>query len=140
MDNLNDKYTNVLALSSVYHNIGRFHDNYCCLHGKLSIDKATNLKLLNELDEETFEIVNFIISEHCIEDEVAIKSVHNYRIRDTEKAILLYKYFCDCDSLDRCRLPVYKLDPQYLRCESSHNLIQFADELYEISMKKDNYL
>jgi len=131
VDGLTERERNILALCSIYHDIGRKHDGYCTKHGRYSYIKAKKLGLLDGYSKEDLAIAEFIIEEHCIDDDRAKVKLAAYQGADTAAMGKLYNYFCDCDSLDRVRLGwLYKLDESYLRTVAARKIVPLTHEIY----------
>ncbi|MDF2880182.1 MAG: metal dependent phosphohydrolase [Clostridiaceae bacterium] len=123
---------NILACAGAWHDIGRNNDRDDNIHGRKSVSKIKNLKLDKnmELDKKDKSILYAIILNHCIDDNIGIKSIlDDKNIIDKEKAVSLYKIFKDCDALDRIRIK--DLDLKYLRNDISNKLIIVAGQLYQ---------
>ncbi|QUH21733.1 HD domain-containing protein [Alkaliphilus sp. B6464] len=131
---LNNEDIMILGQTSIYHDIGRINDEKCNHHGKLSWLKINELRIApaQELCNVDMEIVKFIIENHNLDDEIALKNIDKYSISKSEKprAIKLYNIFCDCDSLDRVRINSF--DVKYLRNSESKKLIMLAKEILSI--------
>lgn len=126
---LTDDEIQLLALTSIYHDIGRMNDWEDPEHGKRSFQKCLDLDLDLEFmdDSEEFEILKYIIENHDEEDNVAFSNLKNYKIYDTELALTLLKVLKDADALDRVRTG--DLDFNYLRFPFSKKYYLFANDL-----------
>ena len=127
--NLTDKDKIILGLACCYHDIGRIHNGEDDLHGKLSCDKIVELNLLDgwDLKEHEKELVLRLIAAHCLSDNLFIGT-----IRDK----LLFNILKDADGLDRVR--IFDLDPNYLRLDASHELVDVAWKLFIKDMREEN--
>lgn len=121
---LQDELT--LILCAVYHDIGRENDDEDIYHGFQSFKKVRKHNLINLMGEQ-LALVKYIIENHCISDDTAIKNVKKYHITNKEHAVELLKIFKDADGLDRVRLG--DLNPKYLRHDISQGLINYAYDL-----------
>lgn len=119
-DSLSKQDKTILKYAAMYHDIGRKNDKICIEHGKQSIDKVKELKLVSFKDLEDWLIFKFIVECHCVPDTEAYALLKNTKIKDKERAKRLYNYLCDADNLDRVRLG--DLDESYLRNEESKKL------------------
>ncbi len=123
---LDDDETIILAVASVFHDIGRENDCVDENHGLNSVNIFREHKQeYSYLSESDIEIIESLIAFHCIPDksgEAHIKK--NDKITDKEQALLLYHVFKDADALDRFRLGHYKseFDFNMLRLEASRKL------------------
>ncbi|MCX7709165.1 MAG: hypothetical protein N2484_04880 [Clostridia bacterium] len=115
---------NILVEAAKFHDIGRFNDEDCEIHGCLSFKRMLDLKLANCMDTEDLQVLKYVIENHCIEDEIALKRLIGYRIREKEKACRLLKIFKDADALDRVR--TNDLEVSYLRHDESKKLLDLS--------------
>ena len=105
------------------HDMSRQHDDRCYEHGKW----AAQFKLPEHRDR--------FLESGIIEDElpviVDIVTAHSQPgdIQSEKKNISL-AILKDADALDRIRLGAHGLNPQFLRLEHSHLLIESAERLY----------
>lgn len=124
-NNLSEDDVDILCTAAVYHDIGRNHDGSCIEHGIFSMEKIKLLKLL-DIYEEDFEILKFIIENHCKSDFKSKACINN--IEDKNRCIILYDIFKDSDGLDRVRIK--DLNPLYLRNSFSKKLVNIVQEIY----------
>lgn len=118
----------VVLTAAKYHDIGRTHDNYDEIHGILSFNKMLQLELVDkEMDD--IHILQFIIENHCVDDERGLENLDNYPIEDKARAIYLYQILKDADGLDRVRLG--DMDIKYLRLPISKKLPLVTQQIYQ---------
>lgn len=117
---LDDCDLHLLAMASIYHDIGRTNNEVDDLHGLRSREIFENSKF------GVNEITKFLIEYHCIDDETAIKALENSDIKDKGKAKELFSIFKDADALDRLRFGLKDLDFTYLRNKEAIKMIFFA--------------
>ncbi len=128
LENASPRCSQLLSIIALYHDIGRTNDNFDPHHGRASCRKIKRLDLLDEIENDTDrEIINFVITNHCIEDTKAINKINKYDVKDKAEAITLYNIFKDADGLDRIR--INDLDIGQLRTESARNLPLLARQL-----------
>jgi hypothetical protein len=118
----------ILALASIYHDIGRTNDGYDPDHGVASYDKLVQEGLIPRAEGGDEEILKFIIQNHAIPDQSAYKKLNRYNLSDVNRNIRLYHAFKDADGLDRVRIK--DLNPEYLRTGSAPRLLLAAHQLY----------
>lgn len=123
----------LLAISALYHDIGRKNDNFDPLHGKASYKKANRMGLLPS-DKEEKNIVRFLIEAHCINDTEAYNLLPGYPIKDKDRARMLIDIFKDADGLDRIR--IMDLDVRQLRTKKAWHLLLAARELLVANILK----
>lgn len=139
LENLTNQQTKLLKFCAIFHDVGRVNDEVDYFHGQRSIRllKYNNFFDLKQFDQQ---LTKFIIENHCINDEVAIKKVDEYNLANKCEAIYLLKIFKDADNLDRYRIGDF--DPSFLRIINSFKLIQFALELatyhFEVNKLENN--
>lgn len=117
---LNDCDLHLLALASIYHDIGRTNNEIDDLHGLRSRE------IFEDSDFEDNEIVKFLIEYHCINDNIALEALKNSTIKDKIKTKKLFSIFKDSDALDRLRFGLRGLDFTYLRNKEAVRMILFA--------------
>ena len=124
--NLTNKDKSLLFTCALFHDIGRINQDINAIHGELSYRKMHALELLSPdlLDDDSNNILKYIMENHCKSDEGIYNNYHQYDIEDGNRAVFLLKLFKDCDGLDRVRLG--DLDISYLRNESSKKLLDLA--------------
>ncbi len=128
LENLSPRCSQLLSIIALYHDIGRTNDNFDPHHGRASCRKINRLDLLDEIENTTDrEIINFIITNHCVEDTKALNKIDKYNIRDKAEATTLFKIFKDADGLDRIR--INDLDIRLLRTKSAQKLPLLARQI-----------
>jgi hypothetical protein len=106
------------------HDMARKHDGYCQAHGGWSARRK--FPLFKELfiscgiSGDGLENIKLAVTNHSLNDELN-KNHPGY------KTVALLK---DADALDRIRISSTDLRPEYLRFAETHNLIEFAKELF----------
>jgi HD superfamily phosphodiesterase len=126
-EDLDDTDMEIVLTAAKYHDIGRTNDKYDEIHGILSFNKMLQLKLVDK-EMEDINILRFIMESHCISDENGLKNLKKYSIKDTDRAICLYKVLKDADGLDRVRL--HDMDISYLRLPTSKRLPFVAQQIF----------
>ena len=131
---LPDPQKTILAYAGLYHDIGRLNNGREQNHGFNSYKKIIEYDLLGgvNLNTEEFEIMKYIIEQHCIDDEAGHKAIKGYNIENVEVAKLLYEMFKDADNLDRVSLGDF--DKKYLRRNYSQLIEEYARSLYELDV------
>ena len=116
----------LLEFCAIFHDIGREGDGVDYIHGQESIYilKKNHFFGANRFD---LQLTRYIIENHCINDKTAFQIADKYNLPDEAEGIYMLKLFKDSDNLDRFRLGDF--NPDYLRIENSHQLIQFAKDL-----------
>ena len=128
LDDLSPSDKKILIYASLYHDIGRTHDDFDLQHGKDSIDKMKRLGLpTTSLTKEDRQILEFIMEYHAKPDDSGIRRLKKTGILDKERALDLLMRFKDCDGLDRVRLG--DLKAKYLRTETGKLLVILAHQL-----------
>lgn len=119
----------ILLYCGIYHDIGRENHEVNEVHGYKSYEKLKKNNLLppDLMDEET---IRFIIENHPIDIDTALKNIENYRVRDRKEAIKLLKIFKDADVLDRCRFAY--VNKHFLCMKESGTLLHFAYQILRI--------
>jgi hypothetical protein len=84
---------------------------------------------LNTEAFEQMEMLKFIIENHALPDQGALKRLDKYRLEDIDRCLQLYSVFKDADGLDRVR--INDLNPAYLRTPSAMKLLLAAHQLYQ---------
>jgi hypothetical protein len=126
LENLSTEHREIIEFCAIFHDIGRINDFVDNLHGQRSIEKLQKYDFFGlELRNKIF--VEYIIKNHCIDDQTAYSNALEYGFSDINMAIYLLKYFKDCDNLDRFR--IFGFNESYLRLENSHQLIAFAKKI-----------
>lgn len=135
MDNLSLEEGELLAVASVFHDIGRKCDGTDRKHGKNSIEKLCNLDVYKEkietiLDKDKINILKFIIIGHVIDDSKALIYLEKNEVNDKILGKKLLMYFKDADALDRVR--ANDLDLTFLRYDNSRKLVDLAKYLLNV--------
>ncbi len=129
MQGLDEKDVDLLALSALYHDIGRSNDNFDPEHGKESFAKVEKYDLL-KLEGEDYNISRFIIENHCVDDQNARDRLGQYVSAPVEeRALHLFNTFKDADGLDRVR--IMDLDIKQLRTPQAFKLLLVAHQLLD---------
>lgn len=110
---LSERERQILAVSPVFHDIGRVHDGEDRKHGFLSWEKLQCIPeyrlITSHFCEKEIETIKCLICFHCIEDK-------SFPLDD----IRLLQCLKDADALDRVRFG--GLNPDYLRLDASQTL------------------
>lgn len=117
---LNDYDLHLLAMTSIYHDIGRTNNEIDDLHGLRSRE------LFERSEFGDNDIVKFLIEYHCIEDNIALEALNNSNIEDKVRVKRLFSIFKDADALDRLRFGMKDLDFTYLRNKEAIRMMLFA--------------
>lgn len=124
-----------LEYCAFFHDIGRVNDFVDDTHGIRSYEKLKNYNFLG-LNKFNNPLVQYIIENHCLNDEKAIYNLKHYKFYSTQRAEFLLLLFKDADGLDRIRLGDF--EKKYLRNASAEELIDFArkinNEAYSIEL------
>lgn len=115
-----------LEYCAFFHDIGRVNDFIDDTHGIRSYEKLINYNFLG-LDKFNNTLVQYIIENHCLNDEKAIYNLKHYEFYSTERAQFLLFLFKDADGLDRIRLGDF--EKKYLRNTCAEELIDFAKKI-----------
>lgn len=123
-----DKRLRAALWAAVYiHDLQRTHDGECTQHGRwaarLLVDHQPTLARLDEAGVPSVDrlAIRTAVTFHSLPKELPAGHVHW-----TLTALLK-----DADGLDRVRLG--DLDPRYLRHRESHDMIDFAQRLFDAS-------
>ena len=116
----------LLITAALYHDIGRDNDGLCYVHGQRSVEKMAALNLAPP-DPAAFEILKFIVTYHCIDDNRAEADLAQLDSAARERTWRLFGVLKDADGLDRVR--IRDLDVRYLRNPESALLAGLAEEL-----------
>lgn len=128
---LSPEDTKILLICAAYHDIGRMNNLADDAHGMKSFQKVIQNNLLtSEMEQETCEIIRFIIEIHPMSDEKAKEHLGEYMLADVERTWKLYTIFKDADGLDRCRLN--DLNVKLLRTKEAETIVKFAYELLKV--------
>ena len=113
-----------LALSAVFHDIGRDNDCIDDLHGKRS---AEIFKWNHEAFVKEDKFAAFIIEYHCLDDMLGYEYIETH-FQGCKRVALLYNIFKDADALDRVRFGKDEdgLDVSYLRLGESRKMTLLA--------------
>lgn len=112
-----------------YHDIGRTNEDVDNSHGIKSYD-------IYKKDHKENEVVKFLIEYHCIDDTKALERLQDFPQDEREAIWNLYQVLKDADALDRVRFKgPDKLDSNYLRLQTSKNLIAVAYALQNYKME-----
>jgi len=117
----------LLIQAALYHDIGRERDGLCYVHGGQSVKKMKRLGLF-PTEKTEGDIMDFIVSYHCIADEAALIALDNVDGELQPRILRLFKILKDADGLDRVR--INDLDPKFLRNSESLRLEALAYELF----------
>lgn len=133
--------TNLLLFACSYHDIGRVNDRRDDLHGRrsaLMIDEKGLWERFGEGNEDELRAVQAAICTHSVNDSMFDELAEEFGVK--EELIPLCKTLCFClkdaDNLDRVRL--HDLDTKYLRYESSRNLVNTAEYIFEEYSKNED--
>ena len=110
----------LLAMASIFHDIGRTNNEIDDLHGLRSRE------IFEDSDFTDNDIVKFLIEYHCIDDDLAMKALEESNIENKVKAKKLFSIFKDADALDRLRFGIRELDFTYLRSKEAIRMMLFA--------------
>lgn len=124
---LNKADTDILRYAASLHDTRRENDGYDTEHGHRAAIES--VKYAYDLSDEDREILKGVMAAHSRNDEHMEESLKEFDIKDFTRAMKLAKMFKDCDGLDRVRIG--DLKTKFLRNEFSHELTDFAQELYE---------
>lgn len=119
--------TDILRYAASLHDTKRVNDGYDTDHGHRAA--IENSSYAYGLSDEDKEILKGIITAHSRHDDHMIKSLEEFDINDMPRALKLAKMFKDSDGLDRVRLG--DLKSKYLRNGFSHEMTDFAQDLYD---------
>ena len=128
----------IIIYTALYHDIGRDGDGISYIHGYKSWRKVNRLKLFENLDmtDSDKEIIGFIICNHCIDDEIAIKISENKFGQQLTCVMKLLYLFKDADALDRIR--IHDLNIDYLHYKESETLVKLAHLLINTNLLENN--
>ena len=120
LQGLDELDLHLLAMASIYHDIGRTNNEIDDLHGQRSRE------IFEDSDFGDNDIIKFLIEYHCIDDDLAMKALEESNIENKVKAKKLFSIFKDADALDRLRFGIKELDFTYLRNKEAIRMILFA--------------
>jgi len=126
MCSIGDQDKELLVTAALFHDIGRENDGLCFKHGKRSADKMVALDLV-PAEQETTEILKYIVTYHCISDSKAEADLHVIPRNSRDRTWRLYSVLKDADGLDRVRIG--DLDMSYMRNPEAIQLESLAHEL-----------
>lgn len=112
----------------IYHDIGRTDDSANTSHGASGY-------LVYEQDHDKDPLVQFLIENHCVDDDVAYERLINSNLTDKHIAQELFNILKDADALDRWRfngLASDTLNVSMLRSEEAFGLIAVAAKLQQV--------
>ena len=116
--------TKVALCAAYIHDMARTHDGYCTDHGEwaaqFKLPEFKELFLEIGLNDEDFSIVRIAIANHSLPEELTV----------TDTAYKVTALLKDADALDRIRIGEENLNPDFLRFNESHLLVDFAREFY----------
>lgn len=121
-------YFNIILDCVFYHDIGRVNDIDDIYHGYNAIEKISFLK--NRYLDDSFDIIKFVITSHCVDDDKFDKMLDYFKIKDKNLALKIVNIIKDADALDRVREYPY-LDIRYLRVESTKKMVDFSYKIFK---------
>lgn len=129
---LSEDEQDILAIASLFHDVGRVNDGGDFGHGKRSRKVYEDNKEIRR-SREIRAIIGFLIEFHCRDDKEGYNEIENNAdLRDSKYNVeLLYKVFKDCDALDRVRFGLRGLDLKQLRIPVSKQLSKVARIIFE---------
>jgi len=122
-----------LAISLALHDIGRDNDIEDEQHGAKSFEVFRDyFKRVNKIPKDCYkeDWVKFLMSYHCISDNIALKELNNMNLstKDIETLKFFYNILKDADALDRVRFGIKELDVDYFRLKNSIKYVLFATQ------------
>lgn len=129
---LSEDEQDILAIASLFHDVGRVNDSGDLGHGKWSRRIFEANKDIKRSKEKR-AIIGFLIEFHCRDDEDGYREIENNAVLSESRfnVELLYKVFKDCDALDRVRFGLRGLDLEQLRIPVSTQLSKVARIIFE---------
>lgn len=121
-EGFNDADMRILCDGCAYHDIGRHDDEVDDYHGQRSADRIHTV--LSYDDEEDMRILRSIMEAHSKDDRIMPRIFASRGVADQARALRIARALKDADALDRVR--VDKLDPRYLRFDSSKKLVDLS--------------
>lgn len=109
---------NIVMTSLLYHDIGRINDLVDETHGAMSYESYLERGMVPD------SYIEYIITNHCIDDDVAFLNAKTFKDIDADRAVKLLTLVKDADGLDRFRLG--DLNPAFLRTDYSKKYIKIA--------------
>lgn len=128
--NVDENEVSMVAVASLYHDVGRQNDDFDYFHGIKSWKRAKDV-ITNDFCERDWQTIKFIIENHCIPDKDVCGNIVYYACIDKEKTLKLLNIMKDADSLDITRFDCF--NEKYLRFEQSKALIPVAKSLVELN-------
>lgn len=119
--------TDILRYAASLHDTRRENDGYDTEHGHRAAIEST--KYAYDLSDDDKEILKGIMAAHSRHDGKMEESLKEFDIKDYDRALRLAKLFKDSDGLDRVRLG--DLKTKFLRNDFSHQLVDFAQDLFD---------
>ncbi|MGO3017776.1 MAG: HD domain-containing protein [Anaerococcus sp.] len=119
--------TDILRYAASLHDTRRENDGYDTEHGYRAAMES--VEYAYDLSDEDKEILKGVMAAHSRNDKFMEKSIKEFDIKDIPRAMKLAKMFKDCDGLDRVRIG--DLSTKFLRNGFSHEITDFAQELYD---------
>ena len=113
--NLSSYEKKILSIAALNHDIGRTHDLEDDNHG------IKSYKILKENGIEDSNL-QLLVEYHCKYDALFQKKISSLKSKSC-RIDLLYKILKDADALDRIRLGIRQLNPNYLRLNSLEYLL-----------------
>lgn len=123
---LSKEETDLMRYAASLHDTRRINDGWDIEHGRRAANESINYA---KIPNEDKPILQAIMSAHSSPDTSIEEIIHEYDIKDYDRALFIAKLFKDSDGLDRVR--INWLDPAYLRNDFSLELVDFAYVLYE---------
>lgn len=115
-----------LGACASLHDTRRLDDSYDLGHGERA---AKYYETLCHEGIVPFDLRTYLsIYYHDLEDDYGIDA---FAVQGLSDKLILFNIFKDSDGLDRLRLGSRWLDPDYLRTEQSHEMIDFAHWLLD---------
>ena len=124
---LPDEIFRIAYCSAFIHDMARAHDGFCDQHGKWTV--VETLPYFEEdfmqfgLNNEGMEALKTAVTYHSISEELSLNHQH----------YLVTALLKDADTLDRIRLGMDNLNPNYLRLSNSYELIEEAEKNYYLT-------
>lgn len=126
----------ILSIAAINHDRGRTNENECSGHGKKSFklfmkDSPQKMILKRrgiEFDEDTVNLLEFLMTYHCRDDKEAREYLtkKNMNFFNMTRYLNLLNILKDADALDRVRMGFDALDINYLRLKESKKLLLIA--------------
>lgn len=125
--NLSEKDTNIIATACAWHDSARTHDGEDDFHGFYGAEKYK--KKATKFNPDVY----FLIKNHSIDDEEALKELNEFykKPKEKERMQLLFNIIKDADGLDRVRLGRHEFDIKYLRLEHSKKMTLLARLIFD---------